>query len=98
MQEYIFDLISKLGLEDLPEEHREKVLQLLQERFSQVIFLETHKFLPENLKQEYLEASKAGNEEKIALVTAQAPGLSVALEKALLLEFQSLKNGLGKLS
>jgi len=97
-EQYITDLLADLGLDGLPEPAREQMVEMLRQRFSEVIFNTTVRLLPEDLKVEYIKASSGENinAEKIVEITSQVPELAEGLEAALLFEYESLKHSMGK--
>ena len=97
-EKYVAQLMADLSLNELEGKEREDTVNMLRERFEEVIFNTTVRVLPESEKVEYLKAveSPEQNEQKIVEITSQAPGLAEAIEAALLFEYQSLRHSLAK--
>jgi len=96
--QYVENLLKDLHLENLQVKEREDTLNMLKERFDQVIFNTTVRMMDEHQKVEYIKAAQEPdkNEKKIMEITSQVPGLSEAIEAALLFEYESLKRAMGK--
>jgi len=97
-EQYINDLLADLQLDKLEDQEKQKVLEMLRDRFSQVIFNTTVRLLPEEFKLRYINAAKDPdkNEKEIIEITSQVPELVEGIEAALLYEYEALKHSMTK--
>lgn len=97
-ENYITELLAGLHLPDLDEKAKQETLDMLRNRFSEVVFNTTVRLLPEELKAKYIKASMDPdkNEKEIIEITSQVPELVEGIEAALLYEYESLKHSIAK--
>ncbi len=95
-QDYTEKIIQDLGLANLPPGQQEKILQMAAARFERVVLVTVIKNLTPEQKTQFSQAldNPATMQDELTRITAQVPGLELAIEKALAEEYGILKSAL----
>lgn len=88
-------LLSELNLADLSGEKRQRVLDQLEEHFSQIVLDVLLSHLSPEQFEKFKEAIRSKDmEAEVAMVAAQVPGLDAAIEMRMAEEYKIMKSAM----
>lgn len=94
VEQYIQELVTELNIANHPEEEQNKILDLVQGRFEEVILNTTLSLLSEDQKAEFskaLDLEEPHKSEAIVTITSQIENLDDTLNKVLIHELAAFK-------
>ena len=93
--EYIKKIMADLSMIEKPAEEQLQVLEMLNGRFERVVVATLVRLMNEQQRERFSALLEArDNQQEMAKLAAEVPGLDVAIEQALLAEYEELKEGM----
>ena len=94
-KEYEQKIIEDFNLANASESEKQEILSLVSERFDKVVTFTMVRLLNDDQKKRFSDLmEKENNEEEISSLASEVNGLDVAIEQALLVEYEDIRSGM----
>lgn len=97
-RQYSEELLKDLGFADSSVEEQQQALEVISNRFNDVIIFTLVELIDDKHRKKFIEALNSPSEidDQIELIAAEIPGLAEKLEIALAEEYEAIKSAMQK--